>query len=489
MLLGRPRRDGLVGGHSYVESSNLDAKPQNFDQIKDHFKNDNTTFKQRYWRNSQYYKNNGIVFLLIQGESIATDAWANNPGYTYITLAKLYNADVYQLEHRCFGFSRPEPDMKVSSLSTCNVDQALEDIKTFISAQNSNVYKNVKPKWITFGGSYPGFLSAAFRMKYPEYTVGAVASSAPMLWTLDFFQYAQVVQDTMFDVDVNCGNAISTAFTQMQTLSLTTTGRNQLSTYFNLSPAFNANVTQLDIDNFFANIYGYFQDVTQYTYDGRNEATRGGLDVTNLCKIMTDNTVPDYIKRVNNVVLWYNKLNKITQTTMDNSYAASIKTLANTTFDDENASQDNAASRGWMWLCCNEMGVLQTTDQGYNIFQQIVPLNYYIDMCTQMFSADINIKRIRDRNTAFYKRYGGIDHYTATNIVLPNGAYDPWHSLGLNWNNTDLHVSSILIPKAGHCSDMYPIYPGEAAGLKNARDYINKEVAYFLGVPVVPFPQ
>lgn len=64
--------------------------------------------------------------------------------------------------------------------------QALADIHNFIAAMNlKHNFRN--PKWVTFGGSYPGTLSALFRQQYPQDTVGAVASSAPLDWTLDFF--------------------------------------------------------------------------------------------------------------------------------------------------------------------------------------------------------------------------------------------------------------------------------------------------------------
>uniref|UniRef100_A0AC35FSN4 ShKT domain-containing protein n=1 Tax=Panagrolaimus sp. PS1159 TaxID=55785 RepID=A0AC35FSN4_9BILA len=54
-------------------------------------------------------------------------------------------------------------------------------------------------------------------------------------------------------------------------------------------------------------------------------------------------------------------------------------------------------------------------------------------------------------------------NYTATNVVLPNGDYDPWHALS-----------------AAHCADMYPPYSDEPAGLNATRQIIIREVGYYL---------
>lgn len=40
------------------------------------------------------------------------------------------------------------------------------------------MYGIIENPWITVGGSYPGALSAWFRLKYPHLTIGAIASSA-----------------------------------------------------------------------------------------------------------------------------------------------------------------------------------------------------------------------------------------------------------------------------------------------------------------------
>ena len=53
--------------------------------------------------------------------------------------------------------------------------------------QTVNVQKNLtNPRWIVFGGSYSGSLAALFRLRYPDLTLGAVASSAPIQAKTDF---------------------------------------------------------------------------------------------------------------------------------------------------------------------------------------------------------------------------------------------------------------------------------------------------------------
>ena len=69
--------------------------------------------------------------------------------------------------------------MSDASLQYLSSEQALADLATFIRAMNDKYDLTRKNKWISFGGSYPGALSAWLRLKYPHLVSGEVHFPTP----------------------------------------------------------------------------------------------------------------------------------------------------------------------------------------------------------------------------------------------------------------------------------------------------------------------
>ena len=59
----------------------------------------------------------------------------------------------------------------MQNLQFLNSEQALEDLAAFVAAMNIK-FKLTGCKWISFGGSYSGSLSAWFRLKFPHLVAG-----------------------------------------------------------------------------------------------------------------------------------------------------------------------------------------------------------------------------------------------------------------------------------------------------------------------------
>ncbi|GMT34455.1 hypothetical protein PFISCL1PPCAC_25752 [Pristionchus fissidentatus] len=482
---GRPS-GGFVNGPFRRLDSRADQTTQypgqtisNFSQKFDHF----DALDQRRWNQRAFYnpihadrdKSSGqdIVFLMIGGEGREGAKWSGDDNVMIMQYAQTYGATVFDLEHRFFGDSRPINDMKTSSLRYLTTEQALADLAYFITVMNQE-HKFKNPKWITFGGSYPGALCAQFRSKYPELTAGAVASSAPLWLSLDFYQYADVVESVLKQTPIEneknlrCDELVRQAFDRMQQLSLTAAGRQELNQKLRLDPPFGDATTKADINNLFANLYDAHQGMIQYTYDGSSDKSKNYATAANLCRLY--NQDKDLIDNVWDLLQYYNQYwNGVNITKFANSYDDMIKELQETDYDI--LGDGGNEGRGWLWLCCNEIGYLQTTD-GDSIFGSTLPMNYFYDMCTDMFGDDINAPFIRDNNRAAQDFYGGVDDFDATNLCLPNGKFDPWSALGYYKADAARNIVPVVIEGAAHCSDMYPPYDNEPKALPAAREQI-----------------
>ncbi len=109
-------------------------------------------------------------------------------------------------------------DLSTSNLKYLSSKQALADLASFRQFIVSTMKLTESNKWISFGGSYPGSLSAWFRLKYPHLVHGAISSSAPMLALVNFTDYLVVVNNSLTAYSDNCSSVISQATAKIQSL-------------------------------------------------------------------------------------------------------------------------------------------------------------------------------------------------------------------------------------------------------------------------------
>ncbi len=245
-------------------------------------------------------------------------------------------------------------------------EQGLADLATFRNFIHTSMDLTDANRWISFGGSYPGSLSAWFRLKYPHLVHAAVSSSAPMLAVVNFTQYMEVVNQSLSSYSPECTQQIAQATQQVQKLMQSQSGRLALQQMFRTCDPIQ---TPDDVTNFYASISGNFEGVVQYNRD--NRAFEGAVDtnvtIEVLCDTMNFKTIGDPLKRyaaVNDIIL-----NTYSQKCLDASYNSLISQLQKTSWNDSAA----VGGRQWTYQTCVEFGFFQSTDSVNQPFGNTVP--------------------------------------------------------------------------------------------------------------------
>ncbi|KAI6240327.1 putative serine protease F56F10.1 [Aphelenchoides fujianensis] len=399
--------------------------------------NNNATWKQHYQVQRKYFKADGdqqTIFVMIGGESSISSDWKHTP----MQLAKKHSALLVQLEHRFFGHNQGTNELSNENLKFLTTEQAMADLTNFITGfVKQEGFEN--PKVVTLAGSYAGTLVARHRLVYPNVTQGAVASSAPLDAKLDFWEYAEVMEETIKATGEECYNNTRDAFAALLAATKTKEGRANLTKTFSLTPGLTEPPKQADLDTVTSKVFEVFQLIVQYSYVGtgwyKNE-TRSRENIAYACTIMNDGSL-NLLQRLYQVYLLSNEYEPFVS-----DYHQSIAPF----FEKTSGSGHGADMRGWYWLSCNEFGLLQSTSHS-TFFGDVAPLDLVIKQCTDIFNGTLTHDLIKQRIQATFERYGHPDDFNATNVFFPHGAFDPWHALGVSPDRSNAqHMISRVTP-------------------------------------------
>ncbi|OQR97863.1 serine protease family S28 [Achlya hypogyna] len=162
-----------------------------FQQKLDHFSSKPPLhFMQRYYVDDTFWggEETSPIIIYIGGEG----AMEKMPSGYIDVIAKAHQAKIVALEHRFYGKSVPKDDLSVENLGFLTVEQALADLKEFIEAYQQTLPTKHNP-WVAVGGSYPGALSAWFRIAYPNTTVASLSSSGVVNPVYNFHAFDEQV--------------------------------------------------------------------------------------------------------------------------------------------------------------------------------------------------------------------------------------------------------------------------------------------------------
>lgn len=471
---GRLRDGGFLGhlGRSskLLASGNRDVEHW-FRQRLTHFEPaDDREWSQRYFVNSENYKEGGPVFLYIGGEG-ELRPWMMHEGHM-ADMSKRFHALIFALEHRFYGKSHPTPNLEGHHLKYLNSHQALADLAAFrtVIGRKWNV---TDAKWIAFGGSYPGNLAAWVRMKYPHLIYASVASSAPVRAKLNFEEYLDVVANSIKSFTSNgdgCLAAIVSATRVIDKNMLFPHGPEMLQKKF--QTCYLLSSYSHDRQVFYETLAGNFMGVTQY-----DESPKDRLNLEKACQVLQDKTFGlTAFDRYANLSAMF--LNESKSKCLDASYDHYLHALSQTDWE----SHREDAMRQWTWQTCTEFGYYQTSDSAEQPFGNHLGLRFSLNDCEKAYGLEYSNfkrealeKRVEQTNIEY-----GKDDIQVSRVIFVNGNKDPWHVLGVLNKGPKADYEVIVINGTSHCDDMRESRNSDSSQLKMARKKISEILAQWI---------
>ncbi|XP_062004811.1 uncharacterized protein LOC133722030 isoform X1 [Rosa rugosa] len=414
-----------------------------FTQVLDHFNyypKSNETFQQRYLINDTFWggaKSNAPIFVYTGNEG-NIEWFAENTGFLYDT-APHFKALIIFIEHRFYGKSLPFGGRKVvaysnaSTLGYLSSTQALADYASLIIDFKKNLTATDSPV-VVFGGSYGGMLAAWFRLKYPHVTIGALASSSPILnfeniTSPDSFN--NIVTKDFRSESESCYRVIKGSWENIKDTAKHPGGLELLRKSFKICTN---NISLDDLQNWLEAAYLYTA-MTDYPTPSNFMSPMPAYPVKQMCKAIDDPTTGNdtFAKLYGAATVYYN-------------YSGTAKCF------DLNDKSDPHDLGGWDWQACTEM-IMQT--DGNNEESMFPPSEWQykdqVSYCEETYG-------VEPRPNWITTEFGGHDikrvlRRFGSNIIFFNGLRDPWSGGGV-LNNISKRIVAIVAKEGAHHVDL-----------------------------------
>ncbi|CAE6115466.1 unnamed protein product [Arabidopsis arenosa] len=359
------------------------------------------TFQQRYAIDAKHWAgakaNAPILAFLGLEASLETDLAAF--GFLSDNAPHFKALKVY-IEHRYYGNTIPfgsakEAMKNASTLGYLTTAQALADYAAILLHIKEKYLAKQSPI-IVVGGSYGGMLAAWFRLKYPHIALGALASSAPLLYFEDTrpkFGYYYVITKVFKETNKRCYNTIRKSWEEIDRVAAKPNGLLILSKKFKTCTPLSRS---FDLKDFLDTIYA---ETVQYN---------DGFWVTSVCNAINANSPNRKID------------------ILDRIFAGVVALIGNQSCYNTNYSVHVTNNdMAWRWQCCSEI-VIPVGHDKQDTMYQTSPFNMtsYIEDCESSYG-------VRPR-PHWITTYFGIQDVKlilrrfGSNIIFSNGLSDPY---------------------------------------------------------------
>lgn len=418
----------------------------------------------RYFKTSEHWKGPGHPILVILGGEGPLEPEMLYP-FIHQGLANEFGAYVISPEHRFYGESQPVLEPSVEDfIKYLTPDQAMADTVNIITWLRENLGCSPDPNSkdycpvITFGASYPGFLSAILRFRFPDYIDAAYAASAPLLLysqKLDSDSYNDKVTEVAEIASPGCADAVRSTLYAIRDELLS--GK-----FKSVSQA--ANASGFCIDTF----PHYIQDVPEFISEAITflvpaifaDYNMGfyppGPDqsLTRACKVFQDATVESPLERLST----FFKLRARDEYGVEDPRCFDVTLDLPTGPHARIRGSDNSGSGGgytgevWEFQCCQDLIIRA----GYSPESMFLPRHFSYDWheqhCHERFPG-VRVEPFRMVNQWHFD-----DLSTTTRILFTNGLRDGW-STGSILETENPHLAIINMPNGAHHSDLRMTWP------------------------------
>ncbi|KAL6199820.1 hypothetical protein ACLB2K_029602 [Fragaria x ananassa] len=417
------------------EASSPSFDPKDFqtfyyNQTLDHFNfryDSFSTFQQRYLINSKHWggANISAPILAYLGEEDSIDSDLPIIGFLPENAIHFQALQIY-IEHRYYGKSVPFGSREVafknaSTRGYFNSAQALADYAEILIHVKKQLQAEHSPV-IVIGGSYGGMLASWFRLKYPHIALGALASSAPILYFDDIVPpdtgYYSIVTKDFREASETCYQTIKKSWSEIDSIASTPGGLSILSKKFQTCRPLNKSS---ELKDYLDTMYS---SAAQYDRPPRYPVTVvcGGIDGAS----STDDTLTKIFAGV------------VAYTGNRSCYVNPPRNLTETDV-------------GWAWQTCSDM-VIPINVSNDTMFP---PYKFDIDEYTKDCIATYGVPPRPNWVTTYF---GGHDiklslSRFASNIIFSNGLRDPYSIGGVLENISD-SVVAVYTKNGSHCLDI-----------------------------------
>ncbi|KAK4440668.1 Lysosomal Pro-X carboxypeptidase [Sesamum alatum] len=419
---------------SSASATSEDFKTYFYTQTLDHFNyapQSYATFQQRYVVSSRFWggaNSNSPIFAYLGAEG-PLDQDLDIIGFIRHT-ARFFKHLAVFIEHRFYGKSVPFGSMEEAMRNKTlrgyfNSAQAIADyaevllhVKEKFSAHNSPI--------IVIGGSYGGMLASWFRLKYPHIALGALASSAPILYFDNITPqngYYSIVTNDFKEVSHNCYQTIKKSWSEIDKIASKANGLSILSQKFKTCSHLKHS---FELKDYLESIYSYAAQYNLQPIDSVRMLCRG---------IDGAPRGTDILGRI---------------------FAGVVSSIGNLSCYDTNAyNYPDETNTGWPWQVCSEMVIPTGRGENDTMFPA-APFNLhkFIKYCKSLYG-------VSPRPHWATTYYGGHDiklvlHRFGSNIIFSNGLKDPYSSGGV-LEDISNSIRAVTTLNGSHCLDI--LYP------------------------------